>query len=164
VSLVLLGLAVVNYSFCFDVLAPGFPNGGSIRAYMGPWFIGPIVLLTAIQALFSSGLLHITTRAFYPDRRDFLKALFTTSLLTALFSVYYDLVPSWGPYTFLTGAFRGVPGTTYVILGLWTAFSVLTTALVIWRIYRFRSGEIRKDALILLSGCLFILVMAFAEG
>jgi hypothetical protein len=163
-SFVILLIAVVNYYLFFDVLAPGFPNGGSVKASMGAAFLAPILILTAIQVLFSSGVLHLTMRAFYPEKRDYLKSFFVGSVLVALFSVYYTLVPSYGPYTILTGWYRGVGATDYLMLAGWTALMILTTTLLIRRIFRFTKGEIRWTMLVLISGTLFLLALAFAEG
>jgi hypothetical protein len=163
-SFLILFLAVVDYYLFFDILAPSFPNGGSIRAYMGVGFIVPILLLTAIQVLFSSGILHLVMRGFYSERRDFQKAFFAGSVLVGLYSVYYVLDPSWGPYTFLTGSFRGVPASAYIVLGAWTACVILAITVLIRRMFGFKKGDIRWRTLILLSGSLFLVVLAFAEG
>ncbi len=163
-SFLLLFLTVVNYYLYFDVLAPGFPNGGSVKAYMGTLFIFPVLVLASIQILYASGILHLVTRSFYFERRDFLKAFFTGSVAVFLFSVFYTLVPSWGPYTFLTGPFRGVAASAYGVLAGWTAITIVSTALLVKRVYGFRNGEIRWTMLFLLSGSIFLVVMAFAEG
>jgi hypothetical protein len=163
-SFLILSVAVVNYYLFFDILAPGFPNGGSIKASMGPAFVAPILSLTAVQVLFSSGVLHLTMRGFYPAKRDYLKAFFVGSVLVALYSVYYALVPSYGPYTFMTGPYRGVAASNYLMLAVWTALIILTTTFLIKRVYGFKKGEIRWTMLVLLSGSLFLLALAFAEG
>jgi hypothetical protein len=163
-SFLLLLLATVNYYMFFDILAPSFPDGGSVRAYMGTAFLALVLVLTGVQVLFASGVLHLVIRSFYFERRDFLKAFFTASVLTTLYSVYYVLVPSWGPYTFLTGSFRGVDASTYLVLTGWTVLIILVTALVIRWIYGFEKGKIRWRTLLLISGILFSLVLAFAEG
>jgi hypothetical protein len=164
VSFLLLALTVVNYYLNFDILAPGFPHGGSLKAYMGSLFIFPVLLLTTVQVLYASGLLHLVTRSFYSERRDFLKAFLAGSVAVFLFSGFYILVPSWGPYTFLTGSFRGVATSAYVELVVWMAVIIASTALFVRRIYGFKKGEIRWSMLVLLAGSIFLLVMAFAEG
>jgi hypothetical protein len=87
-----------------------------------------------------------------------------SSILVLLYSGYYTLVPSWGPYTFLTGAFRGVPAVVYLILALWTAVVIVATTILIQRVYRFKKGELRWKVLVLVAASLFVVVMAFAEG
>jgi membrane-bound ClpP family serine protease len=47
-------LAVANYLLFFDVLSPGV-GGGSIKANMGAFFLVPVLLLTGIQILYSTG-------------------------------------------------------------------------------------------------------------
>ena len=162
-AFVALFLAVVNYFLFFDVLSPEV-GGGSIKANMGAFFLVPVLLLTCVQVLYSTGVLHLVTRSFYFERRDFLKAFFVSSILVLLYSGYYTLVPSWGPYTFLTGAFRGVPAAVYLILALWTAVVIVATTILIHRVYRFKKGELRWRVLVLVAASLFIVVMAFAEG
>jgi hypothetical protein len=161
---VLLALAVVVYSLFFDVLSPEVANGGSVRSNLGPAFVLLAIVLTAVQAAYASGVLHLVTRSFYFDRRDYLKALFVASVLIFLYSGYYILVPYWGPYTFLTGPLRGVAPVEYLILGLWTAVVILATSLLIRRIYGFKRGEIRWGALLLITAGIFLPVLAFAEG
>ncbi len=164
ISLLLLALTVANYYLYFDVLAPGFPDGGSVKAYMGALFIVPVILLTAIQVLYASGVLHLVTRSFYFERRDFLKAFFASSAVVFLYSVFYTIVPSWGPYTFLTGTFRDVAGAVYLELAVWTAIILASTVLLVRRVYAFEKGEIRWSMLLLLAGSIFLVVMAFAVG
>jgi hypothetical protein len=164
VALCALAVAVTNYFLFFDVLSPQVGGGGSIKANMGVFFLLPVLLLTTIQVSYSAGLLHLVTRSFYFAKRDFLRAFFASSILVLLYSGYYVLVPSWGPYTFLTGAFRGVSSEVYVVLSLWTALIVVATTLLIRRVYRFKKGEIRWSVLVLVASSLFLIVMAFAEG
>lgn len=164
-TLLALLLAVVNYYFFFDVLAPNIGNtSGSVKANMGVLFVAPVLVLTAIQALYAAGVLHLVTRSFFFEKRDFLKALFISSCVVLLYSAYYTLVPTWGPYTFLTGSFRGVPATTYAELAIWTALLLTATSLLIWKLYDFKRGEVRRTMVVLVSGSLLILVMAFATG
>ena len=116
-AFLLLALAVANYYFFFDVLAPNIGNtSGSVKSNMGALFVAPVVVLTAIQVVYAAGVLHLVVRSFFFEKRDFLKAFFISSCVVLLFSVYYTLVPTWGPYTFLTGSFRGVSTTTYAVL------------------------------------------------
>ena len=117
-----------------------------------------------MQAAYASGVLHLVTRSFYFERRDYLKALFVASILILLYSGYYDLVPSWGPYSFLTGPLRGVTPAQYLILGAWTAVVIFATAFLIRRVYGFKKGEIRWASLLLLTAGIFLPVLAFAEG
>ncbi|HUI86799.1 MAG TPA: hypothetical protein VLY21_06565 [Nitrososphaerales archaeon] len=163
-ALVALALAVVNYYLFFDVLAPGLGNSGSVKASLGPAFVFPVLLLAVIQVSYAAGVLHLVTRSFYPDRHDFLKALFVGSVLVLMYSIYYTLVPNWGPYTFLTGPLRDVPAIQYVVLGVWTAVVIAATALLIRRVYGFKKGDIRWRVLLLLTGGIFLIVLAFAEG
>jgi hypothetical protein len=165
VTLVVLFVAVVNYYLNFDVLSPDIGNvSGSVKANMGSFFLIPVLVLTIIQLFYAAGILHLVTRSFYFEKRDFLKALFVASFLILLFSGFYTLVPHWGPYTFLTGSFRGVPPDTYALLAGWLAILLGTTTLLVWKVYGFRKGEIRPTILLLLISSMFLIVMAFAVG
>ncbi len=162
-TLLLLALAVVNYYAFFDILAPGIANNGSMRANMGVFFILPVLILTAAQTLYVAGVVHLVTRAFYLDRRDFIKALFVSSVVVLLYSVYYTIFPHWGPYLYVVGSFRGTTALDYAILTLWTAVDLVVTALVIRRAYGFKKGEIRSSMLILIAAALLTLVLAMAD-
>lgn len=162
-SFLILFAAVVNYYFFFDVLAPEI-QFGSVKANMGGFFIVPVIVLASIQVVYAAGVLHLVIRSFYLERRDFLKAFFISSFLVFLFSVYYTLVPTWGPYSFLTGWYRGVTLATYGILALWTGVILFVTSMLIWRLYHFRYGEVRRTMVLLVAGAIFISVMAFATG
>jgi len=163
-TVLLFALAVVNYYVNFDILAPGIGNGtGSVRADMGPYFLIPILVLAAVQALYVSGVLHLVTRAFYSEKRDFLKALFVSSLLVLLYSIFYTIFPSWGPYLYIVGTFRGTSALDYATLFAWTAVTIASTAYAIKVIYGFKKGEIRTSMLLLISAALLTLVLAMAD-
>lgn len=164
VTIFLLGVAAANYYAFFDILAPGISNGsGSVKSSMGIYFLIPIVVLTVVQALYVSGLLHLVTRAFYAEKRDFVKALFVSSVEVLLYSVYYTIYPSWGPYLIIVGTFRGTSAASYLVLLGWTAVIVGVIAIVINGVYGFKKGEIRRSILVLLSAALLGLVLALAD-
>lgn len=163
-SLSLSLLTLVNYYFFFDILAPGIGNaGGSVKASMGAVFIVPIILLTFGQTIYTSGVLHLVIRSFFFDKRDYLKALFVSSVVVLFYSVFYTIFPTWGPYLYIVGTFRGVSALGYMVLAGWTAFIIIGTALLIRRMYGFKKGQVRWSMLILLSAAMLTLVLAMAD-
>jgi hypothetical protein len=164
VSILFSAVAVVNYYSFFDVLAPGITSSnGSVKESMGALFIFPVLLLTAIQLLYSAGILHLVTRAFFFDKRDFVKAFFSSSVLVLMFSFFYLLVPSWGPYLFLVGPLRDTPSSDYVLLAGWLAVTLLASSAIITAVYGLR-GKVKWPLALFLSGSMFLIVLAFAEG
>ena len=163
-SLLLSALAVIVYEERFDVLSPRVGDSGSLKSLMGPGFLGLVLVLTSIQLLYISGVLHLVMRAFYPDRRDLLKSFFVASIVVFLYSLMYVLIPDWGPYYFVTGPFLHIPLADYVELLGWTGIIVASTTLAIRQTFGFKHGQVRLSMLILTAGTLFLLALAFAEG
>ncbi|HXW37780.1 MAG TPA: hypothetical protein VEJ36_07770 [Nitrososphaerales archaeon] len=164
ISVVMVVLALAAYYSYFDILSPGIPGSGSVRALTGAYFVALVLLLAAVQLLYVAGVLHLVMRSFYFERRDFLKAFYVSATMVFMFSVYYVLFPSWGPYYFITGPLLHIPSTDYLVLGSWTAVIVAFTTVNVRKAFGFKKGEVRWSMLILLSGALFLLALAFAEG
>ncbi len=160
-SLAFSALSLVNYFYNFDILAPGI-NEGSVRVNMGSAFILPVLILTSVQILYSAGVLHLVTRSFFFEKRDFLKAYFCASLLVLMYSFFYTLFPYWGPYLFLVGSFRGTTASGYVQLSAWTAVLIVSISLAIRKVYGLER-QVRWPVIFLLSGALFTLVLALAD-
>lgn len=164
VALALAALAAFVYEERFDVLSPKVGDSGSLKALMGPAFFGLVLILTSIQLLYISGVLHLVMRAFYPDRRDLLKSFFVASVVVFLYSLFYVLIPGWGPFYFITGPFLHVSAANYAELLGWTGAVVAATTVAIRQVFGFKKGQVRTSMLVLTAGTLFLLALAFAEG
>lgn len=157
--------ALVVYGFFFDILAPYIP-GGSVRASYGVFFAIPIILLVSGQTLFTTWLAHISVKTAAPGKGDGLRAYFVASVEVFLFSIYYIMFPSYGPYTFVVFF---TPGDTFgpaalpVVIG-WTVFTILATFVILRRVFRLEAtpnfGSVR---MLLLAATMLAMMMVTAS-
>ncbi len=125
-------LAIAIYFSFFDILIPGLPDG-SYRLAIGDLFFIPSVLLAIGQTFIPGFTLHAST-ALFNAKKDFLKAIFISSLLTFLFSLTYVIFPFYGPFYYIVFAVGG-PWYALPVEILWSAITVSTGALLIRKFY-----------------------------
>ena len=157
--------ATVVYGFFFDILVPFIP-GGSVRASYGFFFAIPIILLVSAQTLFTTWLAHISVNTSVPGKGDALSAYFVASVEVFLFSIYYVIFPSYGPYTFVVfftpGNNFGLTALPIVII--WTVITILATFALLRRIFRLEAtpkfGPVR---MLLLTATMLAMMMVTAS-
>jgi len=160
-SFVFIILSFSIYSFYYDILIPGIPSG-SYKKIVGNYFLIPVTILTSAQILFNSGMIHVITRAIIPNKRDFLKALFASSILVFLFSVFYLIFPFYGPFLYIVKSVDGFDISTYLVLISWTTFSIFSTAFLIRKIYSPEKSLSWKKTLLIVAS-LFAITMVIAS-
>jgi hypothetical protein len=131
-----IGASVVYWGY-FDILAPFIP-GGSVRASYGVFFVIPVILLVSGQTLFTTWLAHVAVSTAAPGKGDALKAYLVSSVEVFLFSLYYVIFPTWGPYTFVvyfTPVHVFGPAALPIVI-IWTIFTILVTYALLRRVFR----------------------------
>jgi len=126
-------LAIAIYFSFFDILIPGLPDG-SYRLAIGDLFLVPAIILAVGQSFILGFALHAST-ALFNAKKDFLKAIFISSLLTFLFSLTYVIFPFFGPFYYIVFAVGG-PWYALPVEILWSAVTVSIGALLIRKFYR----------------------------
>jgi hypothetical protein len=159
-----IGAFVVYWSY-FDILSPFIP-GGSVRASYGVFFVVPVILLVSAQTLFTTWLAHIAVSTGSPGKGDALKAYLVASVEVFLFSIYYVIFPTWGPYTFVVyfTPVRVFGPDALPIVIVWTIFSILVTYVLLRRVFRLEStprfGPVR---ILLLAATMLAMMMVTAS-
>jgi hypothetical protein len=153
------------YGRYFDILVPLIP-GGSVRASYGVFFALPVILLVSAQTLFTTWLAHIAVNTGAPGKGDALKAYFVASVEVFLFSLYYVIFPSHGPYLFVV---YFTPANTFGPLALpiviaWTVLTILLTFVLLRRVFRLEAtpkfGPVR---MLLLVATMLAMMMVTAS-
>ncbi|MDA4119349.1 MAG: hypothetical protein OK436_02060 [Thaumarchaeota archaeon] len=157
--------AFVIYGIYFDILVPFIP-GGSVKASYGIFFVIPITLLVSAQTLFTTWLAHVAVSSGAPGKGDALKAYLVASVEVFLFSLYYVIFPSHGPYTFVvffTSANTFGPMALPIVIA-WTVFTILLTFLLLRRVFRLEAtpkfGPVR---MLLLAATMLAMMMVTAS-
>ena len=153
------------YGYFFDILVPFIP-GGSVRASYGVFFAIPIILLVSAQTLFTTWLAHISVNTTAPGKGDALRAYLVASVEVFLFSIYYIIFPSYGPYTFVVFFTPGNafgPTALPIVIG-WTVFTIFVTFLLLVRVFRLEAtpkfGPVR---MLLLAATMLAIMMVTAS-
>jgi hypothetical protein len=141
-SFALSAVSFAMYLEFFDILAPVIP-GGSVRLNSGVFFVLPVFLLVGGQTLFGTWLTHFVVTVAEPEKRDALRAYLVTAAEIFMFSFFYVLSPSYGPYTFVVYFMpREAFGPLILpMLALWALATVLVTYLVLTRSFGFGANS-----------------------
>jgi len=97
----------------------------------------PIILLVSAQTLFTTWLAHISVSSGAPGKGDALRSYLVASVEVFLFSIYYVLIPTYGPYTFVvyfTPIHTFAP-YAYPIVIVWTVLTILVTYELLRRVF-----------------------------
>lgn len=137
-----------------------------MRASYGVFFLVPVILLVSGQTLFTTWLAHISVSTAAPGKGDALKAYFVAAVEVFLFSLYYVIVPFYGPYTFVV-YFTPIDtfgSYDYLMITLWTIFAILVTYLLLRRVFRLEAtpsfGPVR---MLLLAATMFAMMLVAAS-
>lgn len=160
-SFVFIILSFSIYSLYFDILIPGIPSG-SYRKNVGDYFIFPVFFLISAQILSNSGIIHTVIKAVAPEKKDFLKAFFVSSVLVFLFSVLYVVFPFYGPFLYIVRSIGSFDVPTYLFLALWTSFSIFLTNHLMRKMYSLGKSLAWKKTL-LITAFLFAMTMSMAS-
>jgi hypothetical protein len=101
-----------------------------------------------------------------PGKGDALKAYLVASVEVFLFSLYYVIFPTWGPYTFVVyfTPVRVFEPTALPLVILWTIFTILATFALLRRVFRLeatpRFGPVR---MLLLAATMLAMMMVTAS-
>mgnify|MGYP007084776184 CR=1 FL=1 len=160
-SLVFIILSFSIYSLYFDILVPEIPLG-SYRKNVGDYFLIPVFLLTSFQILFNSSIIHVIIKVVSPKKRDFLKALFISSILVSLFSIFYLIFPFYGPFLYIVRFVSGFDFSAYLVLIAWTLFNIFLISSLLRKIYSIEKTLSWKKTLLIIA-LLFGITMTIAS-
>ncbi|MDA4127324.1 MAG: hypothetical protein OK452_09030 [Thaumarchaeota archaeon] len=153
------------YGEYFDILVP-FIAGGSVKAAYGVFFAIPIILLVSAQTLFTTWLAHIAVTTAAQGKGDALRAYFVASVEVFLFSLYYVIFPTHGPYLFVvyfTSANTFGPLALPIVIA-WTVFTIFVTFVLLRRVFRLEAtpkfGPVR---MLLLAATMLAMMMVTAS-
>lgn len=107
VSIILFLIAFIIYTYYYDILIPGLPNG-SYRHAIGQFFAIPAFLLAAGQVMLAGAIIFFAANTYNNDQ-DFEKSLLISSVLVLMFSLTYVIFPMYGPFYYIVFAVGGPP-------------------------------------------------------
>jgi hypothetical protein len=167
VSLGISTLTFFVYMFYFDILVPFIPQGSVRYSYGSILFAIPVFLLLGAQSLFTTYLLHLTTKVIDEQKRDLNKAYFVSSLAIFLFSICYVFHPYYGPYSFIvyfTPAGQNFPAYTIPLFSAWFAVMIGIIAYAIRATFDLEDHpQVGIKRILILSATMFAVILAMAS-
>ena len=122
--LLFMAAAVIVYYIFFDILIPNIQND-SYRAAVGPFFIIPVIILAVGQAFLGGIIFYLFSKAYRPEKADFLRASLIGAALTFWFSLTYALFPKYGPFYYIVFIYGEAPWYALPVEIAWTVTAIL---------------------------------------
>ena len=127
-SIILFLITFVIYTYYYDILIPGLPNG-SYRHAIGQYFAIPAFLLAGGQVMLAGVIIFVAANT-YKNNQDFEKSLLISSVLVLMFAMTYVMFPMYGPFYYIVFAVGGPPYVLVVELVWSIAMLVVATNMI----------------------------------